>query len=629
LTPTADYANNVNAGTATASYSFPGDANYLPSNDSKDFTIGKAALTVTTNNASKYEGQANPPFTVTYDGFVGSENASVLGGTLIFSTDAVVNSCAGPYDVTPSGLTSGNYNITLVKGTLTILGVSIDALASSTPVAMNQAATLKATVTQNNQGVDLVSVTFVVTNEANMVVYTNTVLTNGSGFATATTGNLQTVGVYKVTATVGTGCASSTAYIPVYDASGSFVTGGGWINSPAGAYAADESLVGKANFGFVSRYKKGSSQVDGNTEFQFHAGDLNFKSTMHESGSLVISGRRATYRGTGTINGQSGFKFVVVAIDGNWNGQSNPDAFRIKISTTSDLIIYDNQMGSDENTENATILGNNGTGGGSIVIHEVKTGGKKRIDVAMQEVPWNTPIETLEKQLNQLSKGWFDGKAIAIKWDSKAYDKLAAGFYQVDGYVQDVVDLGEMDEAISVPVMVLNKPMAREIVLESNVLPNNAQEGQVISLVSTIDPADNIHTYSMDEHPNLQVQDNQLIWKGSSISSEQMRFTIHSTDRAGQTISREITLMRDLAPNTILVYPNPASEVSNIQVNLYEASDVTLRVFDAAGRVVMEEQSYQERSFVRPLDLKGLSNGLYHVVVQVGNQVMTKRLVKQ
>ncbi|MCH6235040.1 T9SS type A sorting domain-containing protein [Aquiflexum sp. AIY15W] len=511
------------------------------------------------------------------------------------------------------------------KQVITVESVSIDALASSTPVPMNQAATLKATVTPNEAGV---SVTFVVTNEANTEVYTNTVLTNSSGFATATTGNLTTIGVYKVTATVGTGCASSTAYIPVYDASGSFVTGGGWINSPAGALVADESLVGKANFGFVSRYRKGSSQVDGNTEFQFHAGSLNFKSTMHESGSLVISGKRATYRGTGTINGQSGFKFVVVAIDGNWNGQSNPDAFRIKISTTTDLIIYDNQMGSDENTENATILGNNGTGGGSIVIHEAKSGTRKRIDVSVQEVPWNTPIETLEKQLNQMSKGWFEGNAVAIKWDSQAYDPLAEGFYQVDGFVQNV-DLDEMDEVISVPVMVLNKPMARDIVLESNVLPNNVQEGQVISLVSTIDPADNIHTYSMDEHPNLQVQDNQLIWKGNSISSEQMRFTIHSTDRAGQTISREITLMKDLAPNTIMVYPNPASEASNIQVNLVQASEVTLRVFDAAGRVVMEEQSYQERSFVRPLDLKGLSNGLYHVVVQVGNQVMTKRLVKQ
>jgi hypothetical protein len=232
---------------------------------------------------------------------------------------------------------------------------------------MGQAANLTATVTPNVAGV---SVTFEVTNEANTIIYTNTVLTNGSGVATATTGNLGTVGVYKVTATVGSGCATSTAYIPVYDASGSFVTGGGWINSPEGAYAEDPSLVGKANFGFVSRYKKGSSQVDGNTEFQFHAGNLNFKSTMHESGSLVISGRRATYRGSGTINGQSGFKFVVVAIDGNWNGQSNPDAFRIKISTTSGAIIYDNKMGSDENTEDATILGNNGTGGGSIVIHE-------------------------------------------------------------------------------------------------------------------------------------------------------------------------------------------------------------------------------------------------------------------
>ncbi|MCL6261771.1 hypothetical protein M3O96_21950, partial [Aquiflexum sp. TKW24L] len=45
LTPTADYVNNVNAGTATASYSYLGDANYLPSNDSKDFTIGKATTT--------------------------------------------------------------------------------------------------------------------------------------------------------------------------------------------------------------------------------------------------------------------------------------------------------------------------------------------------------------------------------------------------------------------------------------------------------------------------------------------------------------------------------------------------------------------------------------------------------
>ncbi|MCL6261710.1 hypothetical protein M3O96_21625, partial [Aquiflexum sp. TKW24L] len=71
LTPTADYANNVNAGTATASYSYPGDANYLPSNDSKDFTIGKATTTtvVTINGGPfTYTGSAIEPATVSVTG---------------------------------------------------------------------------------------------------------------------------------------------------------------------------------------------------------------------------------------------------------------------------------------------------------------------------------------------------------------------------------------------------------------------------------------------------------------------------------------------------------------------------------------------------------------------------------
>src|SRR5205823_14217136 len=45
LTPTASYADNVNAGTATASYSYAGDANHLGSSDSKTFTIDKASTT--------------------------------------------------------------------------------------------------------------------------------------------------------------------------------------------------------------------------------------------------------------------------------------------------------------------------------------------------------------------------------------------------------------------------------------------------------------------------------------------------------------------------------------------------------------------------------------------------------
>ena len=59
----------------------------------------------------------------------------------------------------------------------------------------------------------------------------------------------------------------------------------------------DLSLAGRANFGFVSKYKKGAAAPEGQTEFQFQAGNLNFHSEAYEW--LVVSGAKAQYKGTG------------------------------------------------------------------------------------------------------------------------------------------------------------------------------------------------------------------------------------------------------------------------------------------------------------------------------------------
>jgi hypothetical protein len=56
---------------------------------------------------------------------------------------------------------------------------------------------------------------------------------------------------------------------------------------------------------------------------------------------------------------------------------------------------------------------------------------------------------------------------------------------------------------------------------------------------------------------------------------------------------------------------------------------VEIRIFDATGRLVYEEKEQQEGSFVRNLDLRGLSAGMYQVIVNSGNEVMTGRLVKE
>ncbi len=194
--------------------------------------------------------------------------------------------------------------------------------------------------------------------------------TDGSGSASGAHQYIAT-GVYTVTISVtdkdGATSSSQFQYIVVYDPSSGFVTGGGWIDSPAGAYVADPALTGKANFGFVSKYKKGATTPTGKTEFQFKAGDLNFHSSSYEW--LVIANHRAQFKGVGTINGVGNYGFMLFAIDADLTPSTTIDLFRIKIwdRDNGDLVVYDNELGGADDADPTTAIG-----GGSIVIHKEK-----------------------------------------------------------------------------------------------------------------------------------------------------------------------------------------------------------------------------------------------------------------
>ncbi|MBI3913928.1 MAG: hypothetical protein HY327_07050, partial [Chloroflexi bacterium] len=190
---------------------------------------------------------------------------------------------------------------------------------------------------------------------------------NGSGSVSCTHTYSQ-AGVYTMKISVtDNGGASAQAifqYVVVYDPAAGFVTGGGWITSPAGAYTPNPSLSGKANFGFVSKYKNGASVPEGNTQFYFHAANFDFHSTSYEW--LVIAGAKAQYKGSGTINGSGDYAFLLTAIDGDETGGDGVDRFRLKIwNKSSGGVIYDNQMNGADTADPTTALG-----GGSIVIHK-------------------------------------------------------------------------------------------------------------------------------------------------------------------------------------------------------------------------------------------------------------------
>ncbi|KRB43108.1 hypothetical protein ASD90_22290 [Terrabacter sp. Root181] len=119
-------------------------------------TITKAPLTITADDKTRTYGDANPGLTVSYSGFVLSQNASVLGGMLAVTTTATPASVVGTYPITATGQTSGNYAITYVAGTLTVTKASLTITAAyKTKVYGSANPTLTGTITgiKNSDGI--------------------------------------------------------------------------------------------------------------------------------------------------------------------------------------------------------------------------------------------------------------------------------------------------------------------------------------------------------------------------------------------------------------------------------------------------------------------------------------------
>jgi GH43 family beta-xylosidase len=83
-------------------------------------TITKAPLTITAKNYTIKQGDALPTFEAEYSGFKNNETSSVLTTQPTITTTATSASAPGTYEITISGASATNYDITYVKGTLII-----------------------------------------------------------------------------------------------------------------------------------------------------------------------------------------------------------------------------------------------------------------------------------------------------------------------------------------------------------------------------------------------------------------------------------------------------------------------------------------------------------------------------
>ena len=110
----------TNAGDYRAVFTVAKTDNYNGVSKTVDFTIAKAPLTVTAKPKTITYGEKPDNNGVTYSGFVKDEKEDVLEGKLAYAYNYQQYGNVGSYEITPNGLTSGNYDITFTKGTLTV-----------------------------------------------------------------------------------------------------------------------------------------------------------------------------------------------------------------------------------------------------------------------------------------------------------------------------------------------------------------------------------------------------------------------------------------------------------------------------------------------------------------------------
>jgi hypothetical protein len=76
------------------------------------------------------------------------------------------------------------------------------------------------------------------------------------------------------------------------------------------------------------------------------------------------------------------------------------------------------------------------------------------------------------------------------------------------------------------------------------------------------------------------------------------------------------------------LYPNPVSNKATLEYNFNEPVKPVLQVLDGLGRVVKEARLIKQDDNYE-LDFSDLSKGFYYVKLQGGNQILTKKVVKE
>jgi len=129
-TPSTTVTTTTGVGSYPISLTTGAADNYNITNQEGTFSVSMATLDVTTSDASREYGEANPSFDLAFDGFVNGEDDEVLDVLPAFASAATDFSDVGGYPISLSGGADDNYYFNGIDGQLTVTKAQLSATAN-------------------------------------------------------------------------------------------------------------------------------------------------------------------------------------------------------------------------------------------------------------------------------------------------------------------------------------------------------------------------------------------------------------------------------------------------------------------------------------------------------------------
>ncbi len=228
-------------------------------------------------------------------------------------------------------------------------------------------------------------------------------------------------------------------------------------------------------------------------------------------------------------------------------------------------------------------------------------------------------------------------------YTTKVFDFEAASELSIRVQVTDATNK-TFAEVLSITVIDVDENPS-DVSFTGNMFTENNAIGDVIGVLTGVDPQDDIASYELTDGPG-DTNNHMLTIDGTNVkaavvfdyetlkllsfrvkvidvlgnSYEEIMYTVIIDDPSDNNVA-----IQSVTADNVMVYPNPSS-TGVFRLGLEGVTNAKVIVSDLLGRVVVNEQSFNNQI---EINLTGMPAGNYIATIVVNNQVIVKKLINE